>query len=159
MWSWPSSPLSAVSPRGPALLSGHRVLPAPPATPGASGADRTRERAPGVVQVPYTTRPVVALTVAAVTVAVIGTAALLRRRYLRWGATNDELHCSLAGDEILPAVDQSTTRAITISATTPRMLRGINTRAEHARNGTDRTPPLPLPTLVDLAPIRSPAAP
>ena len=91
--------------------------------------------------------------------AVIGTAALIRRRYLRWGANDDEQHRTLVGDELLPAVDQSTTRAITISATTPRMLRGIKTRAEHARNGTDRTPPLPLPTLVDLAPIRSPAAP
>jgi len=43
-------------------------------------------------------------------------AALLRRRYLRWGATNDELHHSLAGDELLPTADQSTTRAITINA-------------------------------------------
>lgn len=49
--------------------------------------------------------------------AVVGIAALLRRRYLRWGATNDELHRSLDGDEFLPAADQSTTRAITINAT------------------------------------------
>ena len=48
--------------------------------------------------------------------AVIGTAALIRRRYLRWGATNDEQHRTLVGDELLPAVDQSTTRAITITA-------------------------------------------
>ena len=39
---------------------------------------------------------------------------------------------------------------------TPKMLRGIKTRAEHARIGADRTPPLPLPTAVDVAPpIRS----
>ena len=48
--------------------------------------------------------------------AAIGTAALIRRRYLRWGATNAEQHRTLVGDELLPAVDQSTTRAITISA-------------------------------------------
>jgi len=48
--------------------------------------------------------------------AVIGTAALLRGRYLRWGATDEEQHRALAGDELLPAVDQSATRAITINA-------------------------------------------
>jgi hypothetical protein len=48
--------------------------------------------------------------------AVLITAALLRRRYLRWGATNDEQHCTLAGDEQLPDADQSTTRAIMITA-------------------------------------------
>lgn len=106
-------------PGDPAPLGGRRGLPAWPAAPGASGGDRTsdRERAPGVVPARRSIRPVAALTVPAVTaVAVIGTAALLRRRYLRWGATNDEQHRSLAGDELLPAADQSTTRAITITA-------------------------------------------
>lgn len=48
--------------------------------------------------------------------AVIGTAALLRGRYLWWGTTDEEQDRALAGDDLLPAVDQSTTRAITINA-------------------------------------------
>ena len=46
----------------------------------------------------------------------LGGAALLRRRFLRWGATTGEQHRSLVGDDILPAPDVSTTRAITITA-------------------------------------------
>ena len=48
--------------------------------------------------------------------AVIGTAALLRGRYLRWGTTSEEQDRALAGDVLLPVVDHSTTRAITINA-------------------------------------------
>jgi hypothetical protein len=48
--------------------------------------------------------------------AVLGTAALLRHRYLRWGATGAELHRALPGDEVLPTVGLSATRAITIHA-------------------------------------------
>ena len=47
-------------------------------------------------------------------VAVVGIAALLRDKYLRWGATDEEQNRALAGDELLPAVNLSTTRAITI---------------------------------------------
>jgi len=43
---------------------------------------------------------------------------MIRRRYLRWGATDDELRQSLAGDGFLPTADQSATRAITINAAT-----------------------------------------
>ncbi len=46
----------------------------------------------------------------------IGAGALLRSRYLRWGATGPEHDGPLAGDELLPHADQSTTRAITINA-------------------------------------------
>ena len=46
----------------------------------------------------------------------IGAVALLRHRYLRWGATQEEQHGRLAGDELLPVVDMSATRAITIDA-------------------------------------------
>ena len=48
--------------------------------------------------------------------AMLGVAALLRRRFLRWGATTGEQHRSLVGDDILPAPDVSTTRAINITA-------------------------------------------
>lgn len=104
--------------RGRACQRGHRVLPASPATSDASAADLARERPPGVDPVRSSTRPVVAFSVPAVPVVavVFGIGAVLRRRYLRWGATDDELHRSLTGDELLPKVDQSTTRAITISA-------------------------------------------
>lgn len=42
--------------------------------------------------------------------------ALLRRRYLRWGATAAERRSVLLGDELLPAADLVATRAISISA-------------------------------------------
>ena len=41
-------------------------------------------------------------------------AALLRRRYLGWGATDEDQNRTLAGDELLPSADQSATRAITV---------------------------------------------
>lgn len=40
----------------------------------------------------------------------------VRRASLRWGATDDELGMSLAGDDLLPAPDLTATRAITIAA-------------------------------------------
>jgi hypothetical protein len=46
--------------------------------------------------------------------AVIGSAALLRHGYLQWGATPVEQQQDLPGDGFLPAVDVSSTRAITI---------------------------------------------
>jgi hypothetical protein len=42
--------------------------------------------------------------------------ALLRARYLRWGATDDELNVALPGDELLPAADLTATRAVTVRA-------------------------------------------
>ena len=47
----------------------------------------------------------------------IGAGVALRRRCLRWGATDDERKCALPGDELLPTADQSATRAISIDAT------------------------------------------
>ena len=52
----------------------------------------------------------------AVSSAAIGAGFLLGHRYRHWGASQDERHCTLAGDELLPAVDVSATRAITIAA-------------------------------------------
>ncbi|MEP6562821.1 MAG: hypothetical protein ABJD68_17310 [Nakamurella sp.] len=87
------------------------------AAPAASGGGGTpgRVRAASVIPLRHRTRPAAALTVLAA--AVIGSAALLRRRYLRWGASNDEQHRALAGDDLLPAADQSTTRSIRIAPT------------------------------------------
>lgn len=39
-----------------------------------------------------------------------------RRRYLRWGATAEEVHAALPGDDLLARVNLSATRAITIRA-------------------------------------------
>ena len=39
-----------------------------------------------------------------------------RRRYLRWGATPLEVEMGLPGDDLMPAVDLTATRAITIRA-------------------------------------------
>ena len=44
------------------------------------------------------------------------TAPLIRRRHLRWGATNAELAGEMPGDEIVPNPSFNTTRAITIEA-------------------------------------------
>jgi hypothetical protein len=44
-------------------------------------------------------------------------AGLLRRRYLYWGATDDEMTMALPGDELLRRADLTATRAITIRAT------------------------------------------
>lgn len=46
----------------------------------------------------------------------ICTAVLLRHRYLRWGATDEELRRSMTGDVLLPSVSQTATRAITVDA-------------------------------------------
>ena len=44
------------------------------------------------------------------------TAPLLRRRHLRWGATDAEVGGQMPGDEIVPRTSFDATRAITISA-------------------------------------------
>jgi hypothetical protein len=44
----------------------------------------------------------------------VGLAAVARMRYLRWGATGDEVNLTLPGDELLPRADVTSTRAITI---------------------------------------------
>jgi hypothetical protein len=44
------------------------------------------------------------------------TAPLCRRWHLRWGATDDEVHGSMPGDEIVPNPSFDATRAITIDA-------------------------------------------
>jgi hypothetical protein len=49
--------------------------------------------------------------------AVVAIAAVLRGRYLRWGATDHELVARLPGDEIVPHADLTATRAVTIRAT------------------------------------------
>lgn len=57
-----------------------------------------------------------ALRVATVTAAGCAVAAVLRRRFLRWGATDDEVSITLAGDTFVPHPDVTATRAITIRA-------------------------------------------
>jgi hypothetical protein len=52
----------------------------------------------------------------AVAGAVTAGVALVRARYLRWGATDDELKLALPGDELVPAADLTATRAITVRA-------------------------------------------
>jgi hypothetical protein len=42
--------------------------------------------------------------------------ALVRARYLRWGATDAELNVGLPGDELLGAADLTATRAVTVRA-------------------------------------------
>lgn len=49
-------------------------------------------------------------------VSLVGVAALLRTRYLRWGATEEDLNRALPGDELLSGVHHSATRAITIAS-------------------------------------------
>lgn len=46
---------------------------------------------------------------------------LARRRYLRWGATGEEVNMALPGDELLPRADLTATRAITIRAAVDRV--------------------------------------
>ena len=58
----------------------------------------------------------VSKVILAVSSAAIGAGVLLGHRYRQWGASQDERHCTLAGDELLPVVDVSATRAITIDA-------------------------------------------
>ena len=42
--------------------------------------------------------------------------ALVRARYLRWGATDEELKVGLPGDELVGAADLTATRAVTVRA-------------------------------------------
>jgi hypothetical protein len=58
-----------------------------------------------------------------VVVAVIAVVAArsLRARYLRWGATDDEVRLSLPGDDLLAAPHLSATRAITVAASADRV--------------------------------------
>lgn len=42
--------------------------------------------------------------------------ALVRARYLRWGATDEELEAGLPGDELVGAVDLTATRAVSVGA-------------------------------------------
>jgi hypothetical protein len=46
----------------------------------------------------------------------IAVAALLRRRYLRWGATDDEVSVALPGDELVSSPGLTATRGVTIRA-------------------------------------------
>jgi len=47
---------------------------------------------------------------------VVALAPVVRRRLLRWGATDTELAVGLAGDDLLPHADLTATRAITVRA-------------------------------------------
>ncbi|MGO1315432.1 MAG: SRPBCC family protein [Cellulomonadaceae bacterium] len=49
-------------------------------------------------------------------VAVAGTAVVLRRRQLRWGATADEGRAVLPGDDLVPRANVTATRAVSIDA-------------------------------------------
>ena len=42
--------------------------------------------------------------------------ALVRARYLRWGATDEEHNMALPGDELVPDADLTATRAVTVGA-------------------------------------------
>jgi hypothetical protein len=42
--------------------------------------------------------------------------AIARRRYVRWGATDEEVNMALPGDELVPHADVMATRAVTIRA-------------------------------------------
>lgn len=46
---------------------------------------------------------------------VVGIAAMLRGRFLRWGSSDEDLTRALPGDELLPEVNLTATRAITIT--------------------------------------------
>jgi hypothetical protein len=48
--------------------------------------------------------------------ALVGGAALLRRRYLRWGATEEEVRMALPGDDLVAQADLTATRAIATRA-------------------------------------------
>ncbi|MEY2424308.1 MAG: hypothetical protein QOI95_4375 [Acidimicrobiaceae bacterium] len=52
----------------------------------------------------------------AAVLAAVCCAGFVRRRQLRWGATDAEVAADLPGDELLPRADRSTTRAVTINA-------------------------------------------
>jgi hypothetical protein len=57
-----------------------------------------------------------ALRALAVDVPLMVVAPLVRRWHLRWGATDAEVAASMPGDELLPAAQYRSTRAITIDA-------------------------------------------
>jgi hypothetical protein len=59
-------------------------------------------------------RPLGALSAAVGTA--VAVAPLLRRRYLRWGATDDEVSVALPGDELVPRPGLTATRGVTIRA-------------------------------------------
>jgi hypothetical protein len=48
--------------------------------------------------------------------AVAASVALVRARYLRWGATDEELGMALPGDALVPDADLTATRAVTVHA-------------------------------------------
>jgi hypothetical protein len=48
--------------------------------------------------------------------AVAGGVAFLRARYLRWGATGEEVNMALPGDELVPHADMKATRAVSVRA-------------------------------------------
>jgi hypothetical protein len=52
-----------------------------------------------------------------VATAIAATSGLARRRYLRWGATDEEAAMDLPGDQFLPVANVTATRAITILRT------------------------------------------
>src|SRR6478735_7183287 len=80
--------------------------------------ERRAFRAPSTHQAAPMNRPRAGFAaLPAVVAGVVCVGALLRGRYLRWGATAGERRQALFGDGLLPQVNQSTTRAITI--TTP----------------------------------------
>jgi len=90
-------------------------VPAPRGRPARSVACGS-ERAPVVGPVGRSLGPVAALAVRlAAVAAVLGTATLVRHRYLRWGAADAEQDQALPGDELLHTVDLTATRAITIN--------------------------------------------
>ncbi|MEO8750097.1 MAG: SRPBCC family protein [Allobranchiibius sp.] len=53
---------------------------------------------------------------ATTTAVAAGTGLAVRRWYLRWGATDDEVHTTLPGDQLMSDADLTATRAITIRA-------------------------------------------
>jgi hypothetical protein len=61
------------------------------------------------------TAPVTSALIAATAIA--ATSGLARRRYLRWGATDEEIAMELPGDEYLTAANVTATRAITVFRT------------------------------------------
>jgi hypothetical protein len=60
-------------------------------------------------------------SIAGVTAAIATYVLLVRRRQLAWGATSEELHGPLAGDELIATSDLTATRAITIRATADKV--------------------------------------
>jgi hypothetical protein len=69
------------------------------------------------------TRPrTVSLVLDALTALPLWVAApLVRRWHLRWGATDDEVHSEMPGDDIVPRAQFNATRAITVDASTERV--------------------------------------